>query len=558
MIRCINHVDRDARFHCAHCEVAFCPDCVGMKDMGRIKIDLCPKCKNAVADLSPYLPAKPFWERIPEILFYPFRDDGPMTLAGWAIFSLVILFIIDISQINILASIGGIFFALMYASLLITYFYRIVSQAEDGKFTIPNFSNWDGILTAWGQVFQFFLSCLAAFLPLPILLIVMDLVHGALVEAFQSVLGPLYILLLVIFFLAGLALLPMALLVMGVFRSLGLVFNYVFLVKQAMKIPLEYSIMLIFLVGLLILQSLASGMIMLFLHLMGLVGGLLSYPVWGVVNLYSTMVLGQLLGYMAYQTRFKLKWWPDCQEEPAFMIQGRPVLPSSAMVPADFAPQPGPGAGAAVAAAAVLAGGAAASMGGQAMAGQDGGLEMDVELSREINDGMAMLEHGRHGDALELFQRVLESHPNHPGALRGAAQAAQKLGDIETAKKYAVLQGKGLAKEQSFESLHEMYVETRKFIPDLTLDNRSTMALSKWLIDTDKAADAAGVLREFAVRDPDDPLAPKALYQCGELLRDKLGKPETAARMFEFILKKYPDVVFADQIEKALAQLKKE
>lgn len=568
MIYCLNHGGREAEFHCAQCQIGYCRDCVNVKEVGRSKVDVCPRCGNPVTDLTPFKPVAPFWAKISDILAWPIRDNGYYTILAWALFATVMLFIARLGfRIGgLLGLIGGFFIFVIYASLLISYFWRIIARAEDGKFDVPEFTQFEGVGTslAWPLV-QFLVASIASFLPIPVLLFIFTNLHGGLTAAFNSSAAPLYTVLIVIFYLVGLALLPMAFLVMGVFRRALLVFNYWFLIQQVLKIPVEYLILLGFLVALSILQGIAVLFISLLLQVLGdILGGFLSYPVFGAVQLYALMIFGHLLGYLAYQTRYKLKWWPECQEEPVFMVAGRPLT----LVWTGQA-SPYSAAGAAAAEAAIAAGAAAVAARSVAPAkGPAAGAPapvpgapppvMDEELARKINDGMAMIDHGRHQEALDLFKEILAGSPDHLGALRGAVAASIKLNDKQGALSYAKKQAAVLARQQAFDALWEMFSETSKAIPEFSLASRETMMLSRWLDQSGKCMDSAKVLREFASKNPDDPMAPKALYQCGELLWKKCQNPQTAAQMFDYILKRYPNVAFADQVRLAISQIKPE
>ena len=571
MIYCINHRGKEATYHCAQCQIAYCKDCSAIKDLGRTKIEICPQCKNPVTNMEPYKPVPPFWTRIPDILSWPFQEGEWVTFVGWAVFAFVVRGLASLAIYfgYVLGLIGAGFFLLLYYSLLVSYFYRIMARAEDGKFDVPSFTEFEGLASLLKPVIQFYATIVAIFSPFVVFLFVLTVIHGGDIPAafkfgFTTPVG--YIALL-ISMIIGIPLLPMGFLVMGVFRRILLVLNPVFLVSQVIKILPEYLIALAMIVGMLILYSVLYVLFHLILSATGqFVGAILVFPIDSCLQLYLFMVIGHLLGYMAYQTRFKLKWWPENKEEPVFMIAGTPVKLSGARVTGAQAAGPAMAAvGAAGVAAGMAAAGAAVAAGAQSpgAAPQQGAAPPpmqpdfgDEDLARKINDGMAMLDHGRHEEAKNLFKSILDQNPRHLGALRGIVMSLVKLGDMENAKKYAKLQARELAATQAFDSLFEMYTETRKAIPDLTFGGKETMMLSKWLLQQDNAMDAAKVLREFAVKNPDEPFAPKALYQCGELLANKLDKKDTAMQMFDYLLKRYPDLPFADQVRMAMSQIK--
>jgi hypothetical protein len=539
-----------------------------------------------VTDLAPLKPAAPFYERIPEILTFPFHDDGWMMLLGWAIFSLVMR---PLGQLGGL--IGGTIIWFIYYSLLISYFYRVVAHAEDGKFQVPNWTSFEGVgISLVGPVFKFFLTTVIVFWPMVAFIALAFFLRDTplLKELFN---GPLGIVTFCILALAGLFFEPMAILVMGVFGSIKFVANPVFLLRQINKVRFDYLLVYGLLVGLLLNYVLIYILLHLLITTLGLLKYLLVFPLDGVLQLYLFMVVGHLLGYLAFQNRFRLQWWPDCLEEPRFLVQGKPQTlrwdptirpataggggglaglavagaaaggpaasaaspPASRPAAATARPSSAPGAG--TKATTATARPATASPQRAPAAVTLSAAEQE-ELTRRINDGMSLIEHGRHEEAAALYDEVLARDPEHLGALRGRMLAATGLKDQAAAEEYARRLGQELTRQQAFDPLWEVYSEMRASSPNFILRPRDQLALCKWLAGEGRHLDAAKLLREVGVGCPEDPLAPKALYQCAELLWKNCGKADAAGKMFDYILKRYPETAFADQVRAALAQLR--
>jgi hypothetical protein len=582
VIKCMNHPVRDADFHCSACQVAFCKDCVNVRPYERGKIEVCPQCQNAATNLTPFKPVEPFWTQVPYFVAWPFRGDAWMYLVGWAVASVVLQ---GLGKMGLafggIGWVGGIIMYAIYYGMLISYFYRIVGKAEEGKFKVPDFTEFQGIGGSILLGINFLIAMFAVFWPV-IAVAIPSLVFIGAVTSFLRASGLILIIplgiLLFLLFLTGLALMPMSLLVMGVFRNLLFVLNPIFLITQIRKIASEYFIGLAMVVGLLILRGIITIVLALLLHAVNHpITFILVFPVDGMVELYFWMVLGHLLGYMAYQTRYKLQWWPETVAEPVFMVKGRPfsltgkaaagagaaAMAGAARVPA---PARGPAAGAAAApgpapargpAAAVAAPrrGPAPSTPAPAPGPSISSPEME-DLARQINDGMSMLDHGRYDDASALFRGILEQAPNHLGALRGAVMASLRLNDLDSAREFSRRQGSALAGQKAYDAMWEMLTELRKQIKDFNFTAKDQFMLARWLVEQDLPLEAAKTLRELGVAYPEDQLAAKALYQCGDLLWKKCGKPEAAAQMFNYILKRYPGAAFTDQIYAALTQLK--
>lgn len=599
MITCARHNRYEADYHCSRCQAGFCRACAVPKQMGNAKFIVCPNCGDRLTDLELYRPAVPFWYRVPQIFFYPLQGDGWVRMLGWAAFSAVVLG---------LASIGSIFglaFWLLYTSLLISYFYRIIARSEDGKFDIPDWTEFTSFYDLIWPVIQFWIAGLMVFWPLAAFMLISILAKQSVIEGIGLMFTPGGLVLMAILIPLGVFYLPMSLLAMGVFKSVKMVANPVFLTRQIIKIWKEYLLAFLMMASLLFTYGIISGLMSMFLYTLGIVRYLVVFPVNGVMQLYLYMVIGHLLGYLAYQTRFKLKWWPETQEEPTFTVAGKPRTmewnPELKVAGGGMAALAMAGAGAAVAVAQPVPSGGT-MFGGPSPAGGTmyGGPatvaapaatsrpapppppsppprsarptaprptasaapaaapidpELQEMLTREINDGMSMIQHGRHEEAAEIFDRILADNPNHLGALRGRMVASSALKDIEGSSKYAQTMGAELARQEAFDPLWDVYQQQRNLDKNFLLRARDQIALSRWLVSENKPLDAARVLREIGVGRPDDPLAPKALYQCADLLWKSCGKPDVAKQMFEYVLKRYPQSAFGDQVRAALAAI---
>jgi len=591
VIRCVNHPVRHADYHCATCQVGLCKDCVNIRPFDRGRVQLCTRCQNGATDLGSVRPVPPFWTRIVDIVIWPLTGDSWMNLVVWALVSLVFLGLASFARMapNLFGLIGMIGCYLIYYGLLISYFYRIISNSEDGKFKVPEFSEFPGIGGSFLLIVNFVIASLAVFWPA-----IAMIVGGSFLTGIVGPSGAIVIIGGLVMLIPGILLIPMAILVMGIFKNIAYVVNPLFLISQIKKIAKEYFIAVALMVGILMMYTFVKILFVLITEA-SLFVKVVLFPLDGVLQLYLFMVVGHLLGYLAYQTRFKLKWWPDCQEEPVFVVGGQAIaagmLAPGAILPgmgSRMSSSPGPAqvAGAAAVGGVAMAGAAMAPpppgappgyppqpgapapnpMGGYPPPlGTPGPLEqaptaapgMDQEgLARSIGDGMAMLDHGRYEEALTLFKQILDTSPNHLGALRGVVMACIRLNDLEAARGFAQRQGSALAAQQMFDQLWEMYTGSKKAIPDLVLLPKDLFNLARWLIQQDKALESAKTLRELGVSYPDDPMASKALYQCAEILWRRTGKPDAALQMFEYIMKRYPDSPFRDQISIAINEIK--
>jgi|GEM_PF-5791311 len=580
MITCGNHPNREADYHCARCQAAFCKDCINEKHYGRAKTPICPLCNEPVTDLSPYREVPPIWTRIPQAITWPLQEDGYVTLLAWGIFAVVFLgaarFAITVG--GLFGVIGFLLCMLFYTGFLISYFFRIIDLGARGDITVPDFTEYRGIWQSFVvPIWQYYIAHIFIFLPLTLYFggALLFYLRGLedIITFFSSGVTAIVLLVGTIY---GLVLWPMGMLIVGVVGTVFPVMNPVFVIRQVLKIPAAYFITLgIFVLFLIIYLVVAVILAIISASLPGLsiIFGAVRAFIDGVFQLYLYMVIGHILGYLAFQERFKLKWWKENQEKPAFMIGGRAQYMSASRAPA-YAPSGPVGGGGSVAGsmgAAAVAGagaaaGAAASWGGNSQQSFGGGasppqeetyssVQDNLELSRRIADGNAMIDHGRHQEAEILFKEILDEDPNNTGALRGITAALVKQKNYPAAAEYAKKQASLLLKDKAYEAAWEVYSEMGKNVKDYSLEPRDQLALAKWLNEQQMYMESARALRSLAVRNPDDPLAPKALYQCGELLWKKCDKKENALQVYQYLLKKYPDIQFADHVNQAIKEL---
>lgn len=579
MITCMNHRNREADFHCSHCEIGLCKDCVNLKAWGTGRVESCPVCNNTVVNLAPYKPVPPFWTLIPQFLVWPFTNEGWMMFLGWAVVAVLL------KGMGSIGGCWGVILLVAYFGLLFLYFYRVISKAEDGKFEVPDWSEFEGFGAMISAIFHFLLATFSSFWPLAAWYLITyiwnrnDPYNWA-----YDVYSPLGKLVIVVTGLYGIAAIPMAYLVVGVSRNAALVLNPVFVFQQIQKIFKEYLIALLVIVIFLIVYFGVAVLLTLMVATMGggILAGIISYIIDGDLQLYLFMILGHLLGYMAYQCRFKLIWWKDCQKEPVFLIAGKPasldkkftIIPKIS-APAKPATAKGASASSVVqsaigagAAAAVVAAATESSAPNTAASSSAPAYRVvpppaesaasgagEAGVAAKLEEGMHYLEAGRYEEAEACFQAVLSNNPRHLPALRGMAMLALKKKDPEAALEYGRREADQLVKLQRFDTLWERYVELKKGAPNFILNAKDQFVLCRYLFQQGLFMETARTLRELAVAYPDDPISPKALYQCGELLRSKCGKPENAKQIYEYILKKYPDSPLIEQVKKALGEM---
>jgi len=564
-MRCVNHPERKAEYHCPACEAGLCSDCVEKRSFGSGKITLCKRCTGPSTDLSIYRPAPPFWTRIPEILKYPFQPGGPPMFFVWIFIAILLRAPGEFSIFY--QNLFGAGALIIYYGLAVTLFYRVETWTEDGRFGVPDWTEFENFAKTYIVPILHFIAALFSTLwPLPVITLVLMSLTDIHFLHFEGALLYFYLGLVALLAALGLALFPMALLVLGITKNMKLVLNPVFLAAQVIKIRKEYLIAYAMLVAL-VAPYAVFRTAFTFIRAAERTEVLLPWVGYvvadSVIQLYLFMVAGHVIGYMAYQSRFKLRWWPETEKSREFVSQGR-TYKIEDLEPENIQPFH-------IKAYAVTATAAAAaikkseeetkthgikrtlSSGGDDMAETPPTIIDDEDFEEDLRRGSYLIDHGNHRDAAELYDRLLASRPDNFNALQGRLRTAFALSEHVVVKELGQRIGQVFVEQHSMEALWEMYRDYRKAMPDFVFRPPEMRALSEWLSTKSEHLESARVLRELAVRWPDDGSAPRALYDCAVVLRDHCDKEDTARSILSAIPDRYPDSEYAEKARKLVA-----
>ncbi|MBN2496580.1 MAG: hypothetical protein JXR96_18470 [Deltaproteobacteria bacterium] len=89
---------------------------------------------------------------------------------------------------------------------------------------------------------------------------------------------------------------------------------------------------------------------------------------------------------------------------------------------------------------------------------------------------------------------------------------------------------------------------------DLSLSSELALRLAALLSGAGEHLQAAGICRQVAERDPQDPLAPRALYTAARLLVEMAGQPESGQALYRSLAEGYPDDPLADKARQQLGE----
>ncbi len=551
MIHCANHPERSATYHCPRCEKGFCAECVKVRPFKHTSVIMCARCSNSLTDLSPYIQIMPFWKNLRNVFTVAFTEYGPVMMAVFVALATMLrtlygyVFFAEEFENMGMESFWRATIMVAYStffSFMIPYFYLSVSWVEDGRFGLPRARPGTSPLQDFGLAYvRLFVAALGMFWPLVLIILSLNSVYYWPDVWVRYVFLSFFLVVGGIYFSQAIYMFPMSLLIQGVFKSGSKAFDLRFISSQVQKIKDEYRRAFAVIAGIFIVYALARTALHALLPEKSfskyVIYHVLFYVVDGAAHVYMLITVAYLMGYLSYQTRYKLKWWRETEEEPTFRVDGKPTTPFWSPGEETY------GAGVALAAAAVAKSGrdVAAGPGGAAPpeAGRD--LGRDIELSEKVMHGNYLIEHGSFDQAKVLFAEVLAADPENLGGLRGIMVASYHLGDQETVKKYGRELARDFVRQYALEALFDMYEDYRKTIPDFTFDPPELMAVADWAEKAGKPLEAARMLREYGVLYKDDPRAAEALYRCGEILMMKCAMRENAANVLSALIERYPD-----------------
>lgn len=212
----------------------------------------------------------PFWTRLNDFFTYPFQI-GPLALIGLSI-ALSLMFS---------SGVFGVLAALFVAFTQIKYGFNVIAQMSVGEFQAPSLG---GTITQsnYGIVIKQFAVFVA-------MLFMIGFVDGM----FGSVLSvPLAIVIFLV--------LPMSVIVLAIESSLGAALNPATLMKSAYRISWPYLLVYLYLL-MMIACSEAFGQLAY-----EFVGADAAQIITSASGYYFLLVMYSLMGYMAYQYRYRL------------------------------------------------------------------------------------------------------------------------------------------------------------------------------------------------------------------------------------------------------------
>ena len=290
---CRKHAERPAAYRCKQCQDCLCHRCIQVlsPDGGPA---ICPACGSrcsVIRQVRQEVKPKSFFQEIPGLWAYPFRGQGKFLILAFFLFMFVLGFATQF--LGALVGILGILVlgpAILIGGLMVcyicTFLISIIGCSARGDRQMPdwpNFSHVDDLVRPLVLTIGTILLC---FGPAMVYHLVMPLEQGGSRIIWESLLG------------LGLFYLPMGLLTVTLYDSI-LAINPITVIGAIVKIPLDYSVVIILWFGLYELMALVA----LIPHVGPSVSGLLGF--------YAAIIAPHIVGLMYFANRKRLGWFED-------------------------------------------------------------------------------------------------------------------------------------------------------------------------------------------------------------------------------------------------------
>jgi membrane associated rhomboid family serine protease len=176
----------------------------------------------------------------------------------------------------------------------------------------------------------------------------------------------------------------------------------------------------------------------------------------------------------------------------------------------------------------------------------------ELKRPEELTLGIEARKMGHYEEARELLEDAAKKCPDNFDVHLELQQVYQRMGLVKEANTHQGIIIGVMLEENMIEAAVERYHLLMKADPEVNIPGQSQYRMARIMEERRHYEAAATAYRKFAKEHPDDRLAPKALFQCGLILLDKLNQPQAAAGLFEYILKRYPGAPGSEFVETAL------
>ena len=466
-IFCKYHPAVPARWVCRHCQIDYCSSCTP-KPENKLKPE-CPVCHRDLDSLGAGNMIEPFWHRIPQFFIYPAHLPTMIVMVALVLISLLVS-----------GSIMGFLLQLAMGIVFLKYAYVVLEHSAEG-FLKPKPLKSEELTTELE-------------LPFKQILVIFAVVsaNSFIAETFGVGMFTITMSLTILMF-------PASVMVLAVEHSFFAAFNPIIVLATIKRIGPSYLVLCLFLFllvsGSWLVQDMAADVLPKEMFL----------PVSSFVDMYFTLIMFSMMGYVIYQYHEKLGFYIEQEFDEA---TGKKVNANSSS-----------------------------------------SSQRAVEI---------LLQEGKTEDAeLQLRQQIKE-YPNDLQTRHQYHKLLIMMGDKEKIRQADSEFISRLLHESQMTFAIQVFVESRKIVPEFRPGNaQERLKLAQAMANNGMARQAVSLLSNLHKDFPNYEDTPKAYLLVAKLLCEQFNEDKKAQDILNFVTSKYPHHPLIAEIKNYLDIIKR-
>ena len=456
-LNCKYHPDIPARWQCAHCQIDFCKQCINQVD--ERYLPSCPVCQRQLQSLGSANLIAPFWSQPGKFFHYPMQLNS-------------LLFICLLTFIGVLlsGSFFGFLFTIVLGFIFLKYCFAVIEDTAVGHLK-PLPVTQAMVSMEMELPFKFFVMLIAIF-------------FGQ--QWIGSHLGFMaFIIALLISTLA----MPANIMVLAMEHSLLSALNPLVVFPVIFRIGAPYLFLWLLLFLLQVSEATTLNVLVNILPYEA------AYSVFLFTNMFFSVVMAHLLGYVLYQYHEKIGFRIEQEAD-------------------NFA--------------------------------KDSSL---VDIPQELRASEVLIHEGKHNEALKILADFLKNNPADKAANNRYLKLLQITGDkkqlFDKAQKYISYLFAQNDPSSALSIFHRIHQFDSSFRP---VQAEERLSIARRLHQGGNARAAVSVLNNLHVDFPTYNKIPEAYLLAAKGLCESLNQDAKAKKVLQFLLQKYPDSELQEEI----------
>ncbi|MDL2275482.1 tetratricopeptide repeat protein [Desulfosarcina sp. OttesenSCG-928-G10] len=484
---CRYHPAAIAQWYCEKCESLLCPRCVDIRSGGGYRQDekfyMCPNCNLPLQWVGIVNIIDPFWKRMSRFFVYPFAK-APLLLM------LILAGCVGVASLSSSPDQRTLLLrlvSLLSAGISLKYAYSILKATASGDLVQPELSTRT-LVDDFGPV----LKQMGIYIAI-----------GLIIVAIIMTIGPIGIIIAIIFFFATIPFIPAMFIILILTESLFQAINPVMFIGLAVRIGWGYV-----------------SMTFLFVTLMS-APGLLDYYAFHhfpyslriflmtAGQIYYTFVTYHLMGYVILQYHEDIGYDVDFTD----FRDGTTEAQTAAVVAAD----------------------------------------PETQLLRRVQQ---MVKDGSIEEARTLVEKeTARTGIANPILSENYYTLLKMTGEKDKQVAHAARHIENVVQKGDGDAAVEIYQDCVAHDPAFTPSAGSLMKIGGWLNEKGKRKEAIQAFNRLTKAYAEDPLVPKAYFLAAQIFNEHLKDPERARKILTSLIQRYPAHDIAPFLERYLERI---